>query len=290
MSRGAPGSERAWRPLVAGATLFMLSGCSSMHLAGPQDGPGARIDADSIPRVVPHPVKHSRYGNPSSYVVNGHRYHVRKSAAGYVATGIASWYGSKFHGRKTSSGEPYNMYRMTAAHRTLPLPTYVRVTNLDNGRSAVVKVNDRGPFRDNRLIDLSYAAAVRLGVVKTGTAHVRVRALTPGADNGGSGSGESTPAPPQSDVGAASAAASGSGAVYVQVGAFRHFENAQEMRARVAGADILGVDVDRGRTADGKRIYRVRVGPLDADARRKVLGKLDLAGIGPVRIVDDDEQ
>jgi len=277
-----------WRSLTAALTLFALAGCSGIRLSEPRDGPGARIDPDSLPRMVPRPEARSPYGNPDSYVVDGHRYHVRDSAVGYVAEGIASWYGSKFHGRRTSSGEPYNMYRMTAAHRTLPLPTYVRVTNLDNGRSAVVKVNDRGPFRDDRLIDLSYAAAVRLGVVKSGTAHVRVRALTPGtplaADNASAAAGDS---PPGHDAGTPGSA---QGTVYVQVGAYSHFANAQEMRARVEGADIRGVDVERGRTASGERIYRVRIGPLtDVDDRQDVLGKLDRAGIGPVRIVDDGD-
>ena len=98
----------------------------------------------------------SRYGNPESYVVFGKRYYVKDSSKGYVETGIASWYGTKFHGRRTSSGETYDMYAMTAAHKTLPLPTYVEVTNLNNGRSIIVKVNDRGRFHEIRIIDLSY--------------------------------------------------------------------------------------------------------------------------------------
>jgi rare lipoprotein A len=120
-------------------------------------------------------------------VVFGKRYHTKRSSAGHVERGLASWYGKQFHGRKTSSGERYDMYAMTAAHKTLPLPTYVRVTNLENGRSAVVKVNDRGPFHGPRVIDLSYSAAKKLGVVKKGTAMVEVRALDPtrpGSDPG----------------------------------------------------------------------------------------------------------
>ena len=121
----------------------------------------------------------SKYGNPKSYVVFGKRYYVKDSAKGYVEQGIASWYGTKFHGRRTSSGETYDMYAMTAAHKTLPLPTYARVTNLENGRSVMVKVNDRGPFHQNRIIDLSYSAATRLGIVKTGTGRVEVEAIDP---------------------------------------------------------------------------------------------------------------
>jgi rare lipoprotein A len=121
----------------------------------------------------------SRYGNPVSYEVFGQRYFVLDSAEGYRERGYASWYGKKFHGRRTSSGEPYDMYKMTAAHRTLPLPSYVRVTHLGNGRSAIVRVNDRGPFHDDRIIDLSYAAAARLGMTEQGHARVEVEALTP---------------------------------------------------------------------------------------------------------------
>jgi rare lipoprotein A len=130
---------------------------------------------DAVPKVEPK----SRFGNPKSYVVFGKRYHTLTSSEGYDARGIASWYGPKFNHRRTSSGEKYDMYAMTAAHKTLPLPTYVRVTNLDNGRTAVVKVNDRGPFYANRLIDLSYAAARKLGIVAAGTAPVDVRAIDP---------------------------------------------------------------------------------------------------------------
>ncbi len=123
----------------------------------------------------------SRYGNPSTYEVDGITYRVLESSVGYEAEGMASWYGEEFQGRRTSSGEPYDMYAMTAAHRTLPIPTYVEVTNLENGRTAVVRVNDRGPFHADRIIDLSYAAARKLGIVGPGTAHVRVRALEPAA-------------------------------------------------------------------------------------------------------------
>lgn len=264
----------AW-PLVALAAV-LASGCS-VRLTEPADGPGARIDADSIPDVVPRPEPKSRYGNPESYVVNGRRYHVRDSAAGYVAEGLASWYGSKFHGRRTSSGEAYNMYALTAAHRTLPLPTYARVTNLENGRSTVVKVNDRGPFVDDRVIDLSYAAATRLGVIESGTARVRVRALTPGTSTGDGPETGGAPSAPGAEAAA--------GPVFVQVGAFARFANAQEMRARVQGADIRAVRVERAQTPGGERLYRVRIGPLDDPTA--VLGKLDRAGIGPARIVAD---
>jgi rare lipoprotein A len=130
---------------------------------------------DAIPRVEPRSI----YGNPPSYEVFGKRYYVMASGVGYVERGVASWYGPGFHKERTSVGEPYDMYGMTAAHKTLPLPAYVRVTNLQNGRSCVVRVNDRGPFVGNRIIDLSYTAAAKLDMLRDGTAMVEVRTLQP---------------------------------------------------------------------------------------------------------------
>jgi rare lipoprotein A len=135
------------------------------------------VGADAIPKPEPK----SRYGNPPFYDVFGKRYYVLSSSADYVERGVASWYGPGFHQVRTSSGELYDMYGMTAAHRTLPLPAYVRVTNLQNGRSVVVRVNDRGPFVGNRIIDLSYTAAARLDMLRDGTAMVEVRSIDAGA-------------------------------------------------------------------------------------------------------------
>ena len=129
--------------------------------------------ADAVPRAEPL----ARYGNHSPYEVFGKKYHVLPSSDGYHEQGVASWYGSKFHGRRTSSGEPYDMHLATAAHKSLPLPTYAEVTNLDNGKKVIVKINDRGPFKDDRLIDMSYGAALRLGMTGTGTARVDVRVI-----------------------------------------------------------------------------------------------------------------
>ena len=132
----------------------------------------------SFQKVKPVYEPLSRYGNPGSYVVEGRTYTVMRTASGYKTRGLASWYGTKFHKQRTSSGEAYNMYAMTAAHKTLPLPTYVRVKNLNNGRETIVKVNDRGPFHADRVIDLSYAAALKLGLMPKGTASVEIEALT----------------------------------------------------------------------------------------------------------------
>lgn len=157
---------------------YTSGGLYAPHIA--DSAPDGDIDVDAIPEpdVVDEP--RSRYGNRSPYTVLGKSYRVLDSAKGYDETGIASYYGNKFHGRRTSNLEVYDMYAFTAAHRTLPLPSFARVTNLDNGKSVVVRVNDRGPFHDGRLIDLSYAAAVKLGIHPRGTGRVEVKGLSPG--------------------------------------------------------------------------------------------------------------
>lgn len=160
---------------IIGCLLLLLAGCHSLQQDGPPRFPR---NIEHIPNAVPKAEQLSRRGN-KPYEVFGQRYHPMKSHKNYKESGLASWYGTKFHGKTTSSGEPYDLYKMTAAHRTLPLPTYARVTNTQNGRSIIVKVNDRGPFHSNRLIDLSYAAARKLGIYGHGTGHVMVEALDP---------------------------------------------------------------------------------------------------------------
>ncbi|KTD01405.1 septal ring lytic transglycosylase RlpA family protein [Fluoribacter gormanii] len=142
-----------------------------------QDGAPTKLRTISFKEPVPSKEPLSRYGNISEYSVDGRSYQVMRSSTGYKARGIASWYGTKFHKQRTSSGEPYDMYVMSAAHKTLPLPTYVKVKNLNNGKAAIVKVNDRGPFHSDRIIDLSYAAALKLGVFPKGTAPVEIETL-----------------------------------------------------------------------------------------------------------------
>jgi rare lipoprotein A len=166
-------ARKPWKPLGP-----YTSG--GLYAPGVADGaPDIPADVANLPEPVPHAEPLSHYGNRSPYVVLGKTYTVLPSAAGYVERGVASWYGTKFDGRATSNFEPYDLYQFTAAHRTLPLPSYARVTNLDNGRSVIVRINDRGPFHDGRLIDLSYAAAVKLGVNAHGTANVEVRGIDP---------------------------------------------------------------------------------------------------------------
>ena len=158
--------------------------------------PGAPRNSASIPDAVPRFELRSKRGNPPFYDVLGKRYFVLAKADGYVERGVASWYGPTFHGVSTSMGEPYDMYAMTAAHKTLPLPAYARVTNLKNGSSVVVRINDRGPFVANRIIDLSYTAAAKLDMLREGTTLVEVRALTPAAPDTLTRSAELPPAGP----------------------------------------------------------------------------------------------
>ena len=227
------------------------------------DGPPIDpVDVSAVPEAVPKVEPLSAYGNPPYYEVNGHRYEVAKSSIGYRERGIASWYGRKFHGERASSGETYDMYAMTAAHKTLPLPTYVEVTNLENGQRLVLRVNDRGPFKDNRLIDLSYSAAVRLGIYARGTGLVEVRAIDPMAQ-------ETTP--PSKSLGGASPR------LFIQVGAFENRDNAFDLRNRLQGTLVPRIRVKPARQ-EGKPIYRVQVGPLDtvedADRMAEILTNL----------------
>ena len=171
-----------WSRALIGASLAgVLASCSSVpEQPSATDSPDAALAAalavaDPVPQFEPP----SRSGNPDTYVVFGRRYRVKDSSEGYQENGVASWYGWDFHGRKTSSGPLFNMFELTAAHKSLPIPTYARVTNLENGHSIVVKVTDRGPFVDDRVIDLSYAAAARLDMLEQGTAQVEIVALAP---------------------------------------------------------------------------------------------------------------
>ena len=179
-----PGTRRR---LAAAVLAAVLHGCTLVGSAPAGPSPGGRAGASGadVPDAVPRPEVKTRSGNPESYEQDGEEYRVLETSKGYREVGMASWYGRDFHGRRTSSGQPYDMYRMTAAHKTLPLPTYVRVTNLGNGRSVVVRVNDRGPFIDGRIIDLSFVAAQKLDIMTSGTARVEVVALDPPARDPG---------------------------------------------------------------------------------------------------------
>ncbi|WP_440996210.1 septal ring lytic transglycosylase RlpA family protein [Arhodomonas sp. SL1] len=270
--------RRGARLLAAlAAPVLLLGGCAS---SPESDGPGEAIaDAGNLPDAVPRKEPRSRYGNPPSYEVFGQRYHVLQSADGFTQRGVASWYGRKFHGRRTSSGEPYDMYAMTAAHKRLPLPSWVEVTNLDNGRTTVVKVNDRGPFAKGRIIDLSYAAASKLGVVAAGTAPVELRVVAvAGPAAGGDGD-----APPSADT-----AAAGDGELYLQVGAFGERANARrvlnDLRDGELGAPVRLFEAEHR----GRPLYRVRVGPLpDPSLVERLGGRLTAMGYPPGHVVSE---
>ena len=257
--------------------MLAFAGCASKQA---HDGPPAsgsahppRLPADAVPRKEPR----SRYGNPPSYDVFGVRYEVLQTSYGYKERGVASWYGKKFHGRKTSSQEPYNMYAMTAAHKTLPLPTYVRVRNLQNNKSIVVRVNDRGPFVDNRIIDLSYSAAIKLDMIGSGTGLVEITAL----------SFDEPPAPVQQDVPtrATTVAPQHEHDVFVQVGAFGDVANAKRRFAllRDSGIENAFVHKEEDRTPV---LYRIRIGPLeDVDDYDRLVSKLQDIGISESHLV-----
>jgi rare lipoprotein A len=221
----------------------------------------------------------SKRGNPSSYIVFGKRYHVLDSSDGFVQRGIASWYGTKFHGRPTSSGEVYNMHAMTAAHKTLPIPVYVHVKNLDNGRSMVVRVNDRGPFVSGRIIDLSYAAAKKLGVDGPGTANVEISTVGPGQ------------ALPTSVVRAIplNKDLQPDIPLFIQMGSFSSHVNASNLVKSLLDANESTAQISRLQTDSGL-YYRVRVGPLyDIDEANAIVRRLKSKGFQTARIVVQDD-
>ena len=324
------------------------------YVAGGLYKPGVRdstpdhvpdVDAIPEPEVVAEP--RSRAGNRSTYTVLGKQYKVMPDAAGYVEEGLASYYGKKFHGRRTSNLEVYDMYAFTAAHKTLPLPSFVRVTNLDNGKSLVVRVNDRGPFHAGRIIDLSYAAAVKLGITHRGVGRVEVRALVPNGDTrlaraepraahpspmdrlvAGGGTeqrfdmrqdgkpmtadefdawmkarrltvatgkpramdaqeaGAAQPASPTPVARAAAAAVPSAGKVTLQVASFATRGNADRARDLLRGAGIDGASVHDG-SANGRNVWRLRVGPLAATAASELSARLVGLGFGQPQFVHD---
>lgn len=237
---------RSLKWIAISSIYLSLISCSSITEQADR-APTSPPDVSNIPNAIPKDEPRSKYGNPTSYDVLGKRYFTLTSSQGYQEKGIASWYGTKFHGQRTSSGETYDMYAMTAAHKTLPLPSYVEVTNLSNGRKVIVKVNDRGPFHDNRLIDLSYSAAKKLGIICHGTGMVEVRAISSGEEP--MNVATNVQQKPVIDTQAG---------MYLQVGAFSTSTNAQQFKSKVESK--IGDEVIV--TSDGK-LYRVRIGPLD---------------------------
>ncbi len=257
------------------------------------------------PELVPRAEPRSSSGNPPFYDVNGHRYVVLASAAGYRERGVASWYGPDFHGLKTATGERYDMFAMTAAHKTLPIPCYARVTNLSNGRSIVVRINDRGPFVANRIIDLSYTAANRLDMIRNGTAFVEVETLLP--------AGTGSPAELPVTIPGASAAGAGPSNVppvreplpsaatpgpapgppvamlshfYIQVGAYAQADNARHAAQKLHAAGFDNV-VMLAPSPD-QPLQRVRIGPIaSVQEFDQLLARLSTAGFPAARLAQD---
>jgi rare lipoprotein A len=263
--------------LVVGLSM-MLSACGGLSRGGyyKHDGPPRyqRVNVSRVPDAVPRYEPLSDTGN-DPYTVNGKTYYPVKTSSGYRERGVASWYGRMFHGRRTSSGESYDMYAMTAAHRTLPLPSYARVRNLRNGKQVVLKINDRGPFLHNRLIDLSYAAAYRLGIVDTGTGLVEVVAVGPDTMIAEKQIGvpvtSALPRPPS---------------IYIQVGAFSERDNAERMRRQLY-SHTYGPVITQHARVNGGDIHRVRVGPIaTVDEADNIVRRMQWQGYHPTLVVE----
>ncbi|GAB2180879.1 septal ring lytic transglycosylase RlpA family protein [Denitratisoma sp. agr-D3] len=258
---------------------------------GPGDNPPEDMDAipDAVPRIEP---LHKFANNP--YSVLGKDYVPLRNLGGYKAQGIASWYGRKFHGQKTSSGEPYDMYGMTAAHPILPIPSYARVTNPANGKSVVVRVNDRGPFHADRIMDLSYTAAWKLDLVGGGSGFVIVESVLPGDElpayaakpaareepMAAQARSEAAPRPTPAPVAVAE-----SKGTFIQLGAFGNPDNAESFRAHMARE--LDAFADKLRTEVAGSLHRVQIGPFAsrAEAEAAVARIVSSLGVKPTIVV-----
>jgi rare lipoprotein A len=274
--------SRAAIGVIALATLS-LAACSGQVRDSAPSGSASIPDlpGDAVPRPEPR----SRYGNGPVYEVFDKTYRVMDSGSGYKERGVASWYGKKFHGRLTSNREPYDMYAMTAAHKTLPLPTYVRVRNLRNNRSIIVRVNDRGPFVHNRIIDLSYAAALKLDMVRDGTSLVEVTAISFDDPPGDRPVRVVEPAQPPAPKPAPAPDPETTpeiqkySEIFVQVGAFGDRANAERRRSALLSGGIGGTFIFADEAATPP-MYRVRIGPIDGvNDYDALVRKLEALGI-----------
>jgi len=252
--------------LILLSLVVALASCGGNKIR--DDGPGSGHIPDLPGNAIPREEPRSKYGNGRDlgngpqYEVLNKTYTVMQSSAGYQERGVASWYGKKFHGNLTSNREVYDMYEMTAAHKTLPLPTYVRVRNLRNNQSIVVRVNDRGPFVNNRIIDLSYTAALKLDMVRDGTSLVEVTAINFDKPAGTQQNGDrptSTRQPAQPAI--VSTPAVSSNRIFVQVGAFGERENAARRLAKLSQSGINNAFIHED-VSTSPALYRVRIGPV----------------------------
>lgn len=279
---------------LAAVTLAACGGKKSTR-----DGPGSsrvsQLPGDAVPRQEPR----SRYGNGPVYEVFGKRYTVMPSSSGYQERGVASWYGKKFHGNMTSNREVYDMYGMTAAHKSLPLPTYVRVRNLRNNKTIVVRVNDRGPFVGNRIIDLSYSAALKLDMVKAGTGLVEVTAIN--VDTPSAIAAEPRPQPRPIEPPAQQAppvlrsvpsvtedvSTVDGPNIYAQVGAFGERANADRRLMSLTEAGISGGFVHKDQDTS-TTLFRVRIGPVaDVAAYDTLVEELSALGINDPYLISE---
>lgn len=245
------------KPYLSVLVVLLLASCSS-NIS--RDGPPRRdVDVSLIPDAIPRLEPITAAGNKSPYQVFGRTYHVLPSSNGYRERGGASWYGTKFHGRKTSNGETYDMFAMTAAHRTLSIPSYVQVTNLENGRKVIVRINDRGPFHDDRIIDLSYVAAKKLGYDRRGVSHVEVVAIDPVKFQ------HNTVEEPRMAYQQPLSGSPLPGSTYLQAGAFSTREAAESKRRQLASSTGYPVEVRQG-AVSGRQLFKVLVGPISDQA------------------------
>lgn len=290
-----------WQSVLCWWLIVFIAGCGStgkektVKKSGGgyylDDGPPkSSVDLSKVKDAVPHSEPLSATGN-KPYVVFGKQYVPLKSNKGFRQKGTASWYGKKFHGKRTSSGEAYDMYKMTAAHTVLPIPSYARVTNLKNGRTVIVRVNDRGPFKHNRVMDLSYAAALKLDVVNSGTAPVQIVSinddLTATSTQGNYRVARATPV---TKIQTSPAAADGR--LYIQLGAYSNESSAYSLQRRLVAAGYNNTSVSQYSRAPGKiDMYRVRIGPLDPSGDADfILADLHHAGYPNARFIVKNTQ
>jgi rare lipoprotein A len=270
-----------YRRLLVLVLVLLVAACStskpSRYSIDQDHGPSTEVDLSTVADAVPTGEASSRGGNKSPYKVMGKQYSVLDSNEGYLERGIASWYGKKFHGHLTSNGETYDMYAMSAAHKSLQLPSFVRVTNLDNGKQVVVRVNDRGPFHGARLIDLSYAAAFKLDMLKEGTARVEIQTLSVASQRPASTALIQAVAPRQPQLANR----------FIQVGAFSSWSSAQSVKARVELL-LRAQHVEVTKNSATPPLYRVRVGPLDTTQAGldSLLARLATEGFAATQVLD----
>jgi rare lipoprotein A len=279
--------------------LFVLAACSSTSAPPPATGgaspaassqssrysisqdraPSVALDPSQIRPVVPTPINRTMAGNRSPYTVNGRSYRVLATEDGFQQTGLASWYGEKFHGHQTSNGEVFDMYQISAAHTSLPIPSFARVTNLENQRSIIVRVNDRGPFHNDRVIDLSYAAAWQLGFHNQGTALVHIESIVPGRQEvmlaGGSSASQTTIA--------------SAGGRYLQAGAFSDLRAAQRLSERLSSMTSRPVFIRSVQSGSSRQqLHRVRIGPIaDQGEIQRITDMMLAADLGQPFMVEE---